>query len=159
QASPGRCETVQLLYDIAHRDGSTQEQERRAQDLGACGDGLRSLAQLARERGELGRAEDLLALGARLRPAVPQRLEQLAEVQVARKELDKAIASVQQAAALAPRSSEPWRRLAGLFDLQGNAAAAAEARRAALRLAPGDLGLRQQVWLGRGEKLLGWSDR
>jgi len=158
-AAPGRCETLQLLAELSRRDGSANEQQKLAQALLACGDGQRGLAQVARERGELGRAEELLSLGVRLRPGVPQRYEQLSEIQAARKELPQAIASVQAAAALAPRSPEPWRRLAGLYELQGDDKAAAEARKAALRLSPGDLALRQQVWLDRGEKLLSWSDR
>src|SRR5207237_10233708 len=36
---------------------------------------------------------------------------------------------------------------------------AADARRAALRLAPGDLQLRQQIALDEGVRLLSWSDR
>jgi tetratricopeptide (TPR) repeat protein len=159
QLAPGRCETLQLLYDLARRDGSAEEQQKLAQDLLPCNDGLRSLANLSRERGELARAEELFALGTRLRPAVPQRFELLSEVQAARKRLPDAIASMKTAAGLSPRSAEPWRRLASLYELSGDGKAAAESRQTALRLSPGDLPLRQQVWLDRGEKLLAWSDR
>src|SRR5471032_2980782 len=91
-AAPGRCETLQLLAELSRRDGSASEQQKLAQALLACGDGQRGLAQVARERGELGRAEELLSLGVRLRPGVPQRYEQLSEIQAARKELPQAIA-------------------------------------------------------------------
>jgi hypothetical protein len=159
QAAPGRCETVQLLYELARRDGSAADAHKYAEQYLPCGEGLRPLAALSRERGDLSRAEQLLALAVRLRPASAQRLEQLAEVQTSRKELTQAIATNQAAAALAPRSADPWRRLGGLYELQGDERSATEARKAALRRAPGDLALRQQVWLAAGQKLLGWSDR
>jgi hypothetical protein len=158
-AAPGRCETLELLFDLAHRESSAAEQQKIAQQMVPCPDGLRTYSQLLRERGELAKAEELYTLGVRLRPALPQRYQQLAEVQGARKELPKALASMQAAAALTPRSAEPWRRLSALYELQGDSKAAAEARKAALRLAPGDLPLRQQVALDGGAKLLAWSDR
>ena len=158
-ADPGRCDSVQLLYDLARRDGALADQQRLSGSLLACPDGLSTAATLARERGELLRAEELYARSAALRPALPNRLEQLAEVQEARKELDAAEQSLRKAAQLAPRSSEPLRRLAGFQELFGNARGATGTRAQALLLAPGDLNLRQQVSLDRHEKLLGWSDR
>jgi hypothetical protein len=104
-------------------------------------------------------AEELWRLWAALRPAQPARLEQLAEVQAARKQVPSAVASVRAAAALAPRSPEPQRRLAGLLELLGETKGAQEARRAALRLAPADLQLRQQLALDEGARLLSWTDR
>ncbi|HEY2027749.1 MAG TPA: hypothetical protein VGH20_00955 [Myxococcales bacterium] len=158
-AAPGRCETLQLLSDIARRDGTAAEQEELAQELLPCPDGLRGLIGLARDRGDLARAEELEAQAVKLHPSVPQRYQELAEVQAARKRLPEAVTALQVAVQLAPRSADPWRRLAGVYELAGDGKAATEARSAALRLSPGDLPLRQQLSLERGEKLLGWSDR
>src|SRR5207253_1081636 len=96
---------------------------------------------------------------AAFRPAQPSRLEQLADVQSARKENRAAVASLRAASALVPLSPEPLRRLGGALELLGESKAAADARRAALRLAPGDLQLRQQIALDEGVRLLSWSDR
>jgi hypothetical protein len=159
EAAPGRCETLQLLSDVVHRDGTAAEKEKLAQELLPCGDGLRGLIGLARERGDLARAEELEEQAVKLRPSTPQRYEQLAEVQTARRRLPEAVASLQTAARLTPRSADPWRRLAGVYELAGDGTGSSEARKAALRLAPGDLALREQVSLERGEKLLSWSDR
>jgi tetratricopeptide (TPR) repeat protein len=159
KAGPGRCETLQLLLEIARRDGSLADQQRFTDALTPCPDGLATQAHLARDRGHLMAAEELWRLSAALRPAQPARLEQLAEVQAARKQVPSAVASVRAAAALAPRSPEPQRRLAGLLELLGETKGAQEARRAALRLAPADLQLRQQLALDEGARLLSWTDR
>ncbi len=159
QAGPGRCDTLQLLADLARRDGSPADQKRWTEALLPCQDGLPSAAQLARERGDLARAEELLRLSAALRPAQPARLELLAEVQAARKQVPSAVASVRAAAALSPRNPEPLRRLAGFLELLGETKGATDARKAALRLAPGDLQLRQQLALDEGARLLSWTDR
>ena len=159
QAGPGRCDTLQLLADLARRDGSLDDQKRWTEALLPCADGPTAAAQLARDRDDPVRAEELLRLSAALRPAQPGRLEQLADVQAARKQVPSAVASVRAAAALAPLSPEPLRRLAGFLELLGETKGATEARRAALRLAPGDLQLRQQLALDQGAKLLSWTDR
>src|SRR5207302_3093739 len=104
---------------------------------------------------DLDRAEAAL----RAEQAQPSRLEQLADVQSARKENRAAVASLRAASALVPLSPEPLRRLGGALELLGESKAAADARRAALRLAPGDLQLRQQIALDEGVRLLSWSDR
>ena len=159
KAVPGRCDSLQVLLDLSRRGGPAADQRKYAEALVSCNDGLATAAQAARSRGDLARAEQLLTLAAALRPGQPSRLQQLAEVQVARKQMPAAVASLRAAAALTPRSAEPLRRLAGVLELQGESKAAVEARRAALRLAPGDLQLRQQVALDEGVRLLSWSDR
>ena len=159
QAGPGRCDTLQLLADLARRDGSPDDQKRRTEALIPCLDGLPAAALLARDRGDLLRAEELLRLSAALRPAQPARLELLAEVQAARKQVPSAVTSVRAAAALSPRNPEPLRRLAGFLELLGETKGATDARKAALRLTPGDLQLRQQLALDEGAKLLSWTDR
>jgi hypothetical protein len=159
QAVPGRCDTLQLLLDLSRRGGSLSDQRKHGEALLGCADGVPAAAQVARTRGDLARAEQLLRLAAAQRPAQPGRLEQLSEVQSARKELAAAVASIRGAATLAPRSAEPLRRLANALELLGEAKAAAEARNAALRLAPGDLQVRQQIALDGGRRLLSWSDR
>ena len=159
EAGPGRCDTLQLLADLARRDGSIEDQKRWTEALLPCLDGLSAAAQLARDRGDLARAEELLRLSAALRPSQPGRLELLSEVQAARKQVPSAVASVRAAAALSPRSPEPLRRLAGFLELLGETRGATDARTAALRLAPGDLQLRQQLALDEGAKLLSWTDR
>src|SRR5207253_3668697 len=159
KAALGRCDTLQLLADLSRRDGSLADQKRYAEALAPCPDGLGVAAQMARDRGELAKAEQLLKLFAALRPPQPARLEQLAELEAARNQVPSAVASVRAAAALAPRSPEPLRRLAGLLEVLGEKKAAVDARRAALALAPGDLGLRQLVALDEGVKLLSWTER
>ena len=159
KAGPGRCDTLQLLLDLARRDGSLADQRRYTDALTPCADGLTTQALFARGRGELARAEELLRLAVSLRPAQPSRLEQLSEVQAALDEIPLAVASVRAAAALTSRSPEPERRLAGLLELLGEKKGAQEARKAALRLAPGDLQLRQQLALDEGVRLLSWTDR
>jgi len=159
RAAPGRCDTLQLLADLSRRNGSIAAQQRAAEALLPCEGGLPTLAQSLRDRGQLARAEELLKLSAALRPAVPSRLEQLAELQVSRTELPAAVASARQAVALSPRSPEPLRRLAGILELEGESKAATESRKAALRLGPGDLGVRQQVALDEGVRLMAWTDR
>lgn len=159
EAAPGRCDALQLLAELSHRGGSLAERRRAAEAVLVCSDGIATLVQSLREHGELQRAEELLKLSAALRPAVPSRLEQLAELQAARKELPAAVASARKAAALSPRSPEPLRRLAGILELEGEARAATQTREAALRLAPGDLGVREQVALDEGTRLLAWTDR
>src|SRR6266478_5366723 len=159
RAAPGRCDTLQLLVDLSRRGGPAADQRKYAEALLGCNDGLATAAQAARNRGDLARAESLFKLSAALRPAQPSRLEQLADVQTALKELPSAVASLRAAAALAPRSAEPPRRLAGALELLGESRAATDARRVALRLAPGDLQLRQQIALDEGGRLMPWSDR
>ena len=159
RSAPGRCETLQLLADLSRRGGPAADQRKYAEMLLGCTDGLSTAAQAARSRGDLARAESLFKLSAALRPAQPSRLEQLADVQTARKELPSAVASLRAAAALAPRSAEPPRRLAGALELLGESKAATDARRVALRLAPGDLQLRQQVGLDEGVRLMPWTER
>ncbi|MFN2549686.1 MAG: hypothetical protein ABR567_19865 [Myxococcales bacterium] len=159
KAAPGRCDTLQLLNDLSRRDGSLADQKRYAEALVPCQDGVAIAAQMARDRGELAKAGELLDLAVALRPAQPARLEQLADLEAARNHVPSAVASVRKAAALAPRSAEPLRRLAGLLELLGETKGASEARRAALRLAPGDLQLRQQFALDEGAHLLSWTDR
>ena len=159
RAAPGRCDTLQLLLDLSRRGGSLSDQRAYAEGLVGCPDGVASAAQAARSRGDLARAEELLKTAAALRPAQPSRLEQLADLQSARKETRAAVASLRAASALVPRSPEPLRRLGGALELLGDSKAAADARRAALRLAPGELQLRQQIALDEGVRLLAWSDR
>jgi cellulose synthase operon protein C len=159
QASPGRCDSLHVLFQLSRRDSSLGEERKYADLLTACNDGLVTAAQVARDRGDLARAEELLALSSALRPADPARLEQLADVQSARKQGAAAAASLRAAAALAPRAADPLRRLGGVLELLGESRAATDARKAALRLAPGDLQVRQQVALDQGTRLLAWSDR
>lgn len=157
--APDRCDALQLLYDLARREGGLAEQARLADGVLACSDGLSTVAAFARDRGDLARAEELFARSAKLRPAVPARLIALAEVQLSRKQGDAALDSLRRAVALAPRSAEPLRRLAGVLETLGQAAAARAAREAALALSPGDLQLRLQLALDQGQRLMAWSDR
>ena len=158
-AAPGRCDTLQLLHELAQRGGPLADRQRTAEALLPCPDGIGALVQSLRDRGELTRAEELLRRAVALRPSAPLRLEQLAEMQVARKELPEAVASMRLSVQLSPRGAEPLRRLAGVLELEGESRAATEARRAALRLAPGDLGVRQQISLDDGERVMAWSER
>ena len=50
-AAPGRCETLDVLFELAHREGSASEQQKLAQEMLPCAEGLRTLSQLLRERG------------------------------------------------------------------------------------------------------------
>ncbi|HEX9577274.1 MAG TPA: hypothetical protein VF993_05940, partial [Myxococcales bacterium] len=157
--APGRCDLLQLAFELARRDGALADQRRLAESMLVCPDALPTVAQFLRDRGDLPRAEELLARWSAMRPSAPARLEQLAEVQSARKEYPRAIASVRAASALAPRSAEPLRRLAGLLELSGDMAGATEARRRALSLSPGELLLRNQLALDEKQKLMSWTDR
>ena len=159
KAIPGRCDTLDVLFQLSRRDSSLADERKYADLLVTCNEGLSGAAQVARDRGDLARAEDLLRLAAALRPAQPARFELLADVQSARKEGAAAAASLRTASALAPRAPNPLRRLGGVLELMGEAKAATDARVAALRLAPGDLQVRQQVALDQGTRLLAWSDR
>ena len=154
-----RCDAVALLYDFARREGGLAEQSRLADSLVTCPDGLSTKGSLARDRGDLVQAEELFARYARLRPAVPARLLALAEVQMSRKQADAALATLRRTAALAPRSSEPVRRLAGALESLGHPGEARAARERALQLSPGDLQLRQQLALDAKTPLMPWSDR
>ena len=156
---PTRCDARQLLFDYAQRDGGLVDRNRFAADLAPCNEGPGVQVRLARERGDLARAEELLKALAALRPAQPGRLESLAEVQQARQEWPAAIASLRAAAALAPRNAEPLRRLAGVLELSGDLPGAKAARLQALSLSPGDLSLRHALALDEHQPLLGWSDR
>jgi len=159
RADPGRCDARTLRYELARREGSLSDQKEAAEGLLPCGDGASTLAGLLRNRRDLPRAEKLLAALAAAHPAQPQRLHALAEVQGARKETDAAVRTLRQAAALAPRSADPLRRLAGALEAGGDARAAEQERVRALALAPGDLSLRRQLALSRGEDVLRWADR
>ena len=154
-----RCDATASLLEFARREGSLAEQRRLAEQSLGCVEQRGSLVSLLRERGELAAAETLLAKIARQRPASPQRLEQLAEVQAAQQKLGAAVETLRAAARLCPRSAEPLRRLASWLDAKGDAAAAAEAREQVLRLQPGDLQLRRQLAFLHGERLMAWSDR
>jgi hypothetical protein len=154
-----RCDATALLYDFARREGGLAEQSRLADSLVTCPDGLSTKASLARDRGDLPQAEELFSRYARLRPAVPARLLALAEVQLSRKQADATLATLRRAAALAPRSAEPVRRLAGALESLGHPDEARAARERALQLSPGDLQLRQQLALDRKVPLMPWSDR
>ena len=159
RADPGRCDARTLRYELARREGSLSDQKEAAEGLLPCGDGASTLAGLSRNRRDLPRAEKLLAVLAAAHPAQPQRLHALAEVQGARKETDAAVRTLRQSAALAPRSADPLRRLAGALEAGGDARAAEQERLRALALAPGDLSLRRQLALSRGEDVLRWADR
>lgn len=159
RSAEGRCDALQLALDLSRRGAALAEQRRAAEAVLPCADGVGTLAQSLRDRGELARAEELLKLASALRPASAPRLERLADVQAARKDLPAAVASIRRAIALSPRDPDPLRRLAGLLELEGEGKAATEARRAALQLAPGDLGIRQQVALDEGARVLAWTDR
>jgi len=159
RTDPGRCDARSLRYELARRDGSLPDQRKAAEGLLACGDGASTLAGLLRDRRDLPRAEELLALLAAAHPAQPSRLHALAEVQGARNEAGAAARSLRLAATLAPRSADPLRRLAGLLEASGDPRGADEVRARALALAPGDLGLRRQLALSRGEDVMSWSDR
>jgi tetratricopeptide (TPR) repeat protein len=159
RVDPGRCDARTLLYELARRDGSSAEQLRLAERLRPCGDGASTLATLLRDRGDLRRAEELLTRLASARPAQAARLHALAELQAARDHTDAALRTLRQAAALAPRSPDPLRRLAGLLEASGDARRADEVRSQALALAPGDLALRRQVALSRGEEVMPWAER
>ena len=154
-----RCDATSALLEFARREGSLAEQRRLAEQSLGCVDQRSSLFSLLRERGELAAAEALLTKNAALRPASPQRLEQVAEVQAARRQLDAAVETLRAAALLSPRSPEPLRRLASWLDAKGDPQGAEEARVEALRRQPGDLQLRRQLAFLRGESLLAWSDR
>jgi len=159
QASPTRCDARQLLFDYAQRDGGVAERARLADELAPCNDGLGVQVRLLRERGDLEKAEVLLGQLAARRPAQPARLEALAEVQQARQEFAAAAESLRRASALSPRSVEPLRRLAGVLELSGKAKDANLVRAEALKLAPGDLSLRQTLARDAHQDLLGWADR
>jgi cellulose synthase operon protein C len=159
RVDPGRCDARTLRYELARREGSLSDQLKAAEGLLPCGDGASTLAGLLRDRRDLSRAEELLALLAAAHPAQPPRLHALADVQGARKEVAAAARTLRRAAALAPRSADPLRRLAGVLEASGDARGADEARARAQALAPGDLALRRQLALSRGEHVLGWADR
>ena len=159
RADPGRCDARSLRYELARRDGSLPDQRRAAEALLSCGDGASTWANLLRDRRELRRAEEVLAMLAAAHPAQPARLHALAEVQAARNESAAAVRTLNTAAGLSPRSADPLRRLAGLLEASGDARGADEVRVRAVSLAPGDLGLRRQLALSRGEDVLAWSDR
>ena len=78
---------------------------------------------------------------------------------VAQRRFADAGRTLKAAEALAPRSANPLRRLAGVLDLAGDRAGAEQVRSAALLRAPGDLQLRRQLAAGRGETLLSWAAR
>jgi tetratricopeptide (TPR) repeat protein len=156
---PGRCDARSFVYQMARREGSLADQDRFAERLIGCPDGAQTVASLSRERGRLDRSEALLAALARSRPAQASRWFSLAEVQAARKEIEAAKGSLEKAAAIAPRSPEPLRRLAGVLEGNGEDELATNARVRALALSPGDLQLRRQIALTRGAPVLAWSDR
>ena len=159
RTDPGRCDARSLRYELSRRDGSVPDQRKAAEALLPCGDGASTLAGLLRDRRDLARAEELFAVLAAAHPAQPPRLHALAEIQGARNETAAAVRTLQKAAALAPRSADPLRRLAGVFEASGDAKAADQTRARALALAPGDLALRRQLALSRGEDVLRWADR
>jgi len=159
RADPGRCDARSLRYELARRDGSIPDQRKAAEGLLPCGDGASTLAGLLRDRRDLARAEELFALLAAAHPGQPARLHALAEIQGARNEVAAAVRTLEKASALAPRSADPVRRLAGLLEASGNARAADEARARAVALAPGDLALRRQLAQSRGEDVMRWADR
>ena len=159
RADPGRCDARSLRYELARRDGGLPDQQKAAEGLLSCGDGASTLAGLLRDRRNLQRAEELLALLTAAHPAQPSRLHALAEVQGARKEVGAAVRTLRLAAALVPRSADPLRRLAGLLEASGDARGADEVRARAVALAPGDLGLRRQIALSHGENVMSWADR
>ena len=159
RSDPGRCDARSLRYELARRDGSLPDQRKAAEGLLSCGDGASTLAGLLRDRRDLARAEELFALLASAHPAQPARLHALAEIQGARNEAGAAVRTLQRAAALAPRSADPLRRLAGVLEASGDARAADKTRVRAMALAPGDLALRRQLALSRGEDVMRWADR
>ncbi len=159
QRDGGRCDALGLSQELSRREGSLVEQMRLADALVECPDLRPALPMMLRERGDLPAAEALLARFAAQRPAQPQRLAQLAELQAARGNIGQAVETLRHAVDLAPRASDPWRQIAAFLDLAGDAKGALEARTMALSRLPGDLQLRHQVALARGEKLMAWSDR
>ena len=158
-AGDDRCDARRLALDLARREGGLDEQLRLAESMQRCEGGRTTLAFMLRDRGELSRAQELFALAAEEQPAQPGRLEQLADVQIAQRRFPEAEQTLRAASALAPRAAEPLRRLAGIFDLAGDKAAATASRAEALLRAPGDLQLRRQLAASRDEKLMAWSDR
>jgi tetratricopeptide (TPR) repeat protein len=154
-----RCDARQFAFELLRREGGLAEQRKSAEALQRCEGGAAVLAGMLRDRGELSELERLLEFQVTARPAQPGRLEQLAEVLVAQRRFADAGRALKAAEALAPRSANPLRRLAGVLDLAGDRAGADQVRSAALLRAPGDLQLRRQLAAGRGEKLLSWAAR
>jgi tetratricopeptide (TPR) repeat protein len=155
----GRCDGLGMAQELSKREGSLADQKSLSEALLVCPEQRGVLPTQLRERGDLAGSEAMLAKFVALRPAQPQRLAQLAEAQATRGNLQQAIATLQRAVELAPRASDPWRQIAAWRDLSGDKKGALEARQVALARLPGDILLRRQIALARGEKLMGWSDR
>jgi len=155
----GRCDALGLAQELSRREGSLADQKALTDALVACPEQRGALPQLLRDRGDLAGAEAILEKMAAMRPAQPQRIAQLAELQAARGEVARAIETLRRAVAVSPRASDPWRHIAAWLDLSGDAKGALAAREEALARLPADLQLRRQIALARGTHLMSWSDR
>lgn len=158
-ADPGRCEALDVRFDLARRNDDVARADALSQELLACPGGLAARMSLLRDR---SRYDDALVLAerqvARATLSVNAR-RTLSDIHVARGDLPAAIATLEPVDTLFPRRTDVLPRLADLNDLAGNAEKASELRRRALANDGGQLGLARAVASESSGEVLGWAAR
>lgn len=148
------CDALALEYEQAsHRDAVARADEA-VRALAACRGGQERLAAHLRARGDARGAAAALAPVVRLRPAAIDSALDRAAALVAAGDVRSAAGDVEALAAIWPRSTRVWKRLADLRELAGDAAGARTARERALALDGADLRLRRDLALDDGPEVL-----
>ncbi len=142
---PGRCASLELLFDLAQRIDAAADVERAAREGARCPGGRARLVRHLVERGALGEAELLSSRRAKLPLGRPEAALLHAEVQLARGDAAGAARTIEALEARFPLSASLPRRSAELLDRAGDVAAARAARGRVLRLEGADLATRRAL--------------
>jgi len=155
KALGGYCEALQLEYDLARRRDAVAESDALLEATAHCPGALSRAAEQLRQRGDLaGAAKAWEALLAR-DESQAQVAVALAQIYVAQKRHDEAIALLGRLRAQWPRNDRLARELADVFEAAGRAKDALAVREEVLLLDGDDLALRRSVERAKtGKELL-----
>lgn len=140
-----RLERARLLLRLGRRQAAIDEYQALLGELPYHPEGLRRLAELRLEAGDLSDAERLLSSRLESWPVDGAAWLQLAEVRRRRGDPNGARAALQEAQRLSPESSAPWERRGALAYEAGDASAAVKEWKRAVELNPENESLANRV--------------
>jgi tetratricopeptide (TPR) repeat protein len=153
--SPGHCDALALLYDLARRREAAQAADEYVEKLQGCPGALGRQAEHARWRGRTERAIRLQEALYAQDPSQLGSLHALVALYVSARRFDDALARLEEALKAWPRSGDLLKRMADVHEFAGRRDTALRLRERALAFSGGDLALRRAVHRARtGRELL-----
>ena len=158
-ADPGRCDAMQLLFDLARSEDDLSRADELVRRLaGACGSRSALLGHL-RSRGDAKGAVQLARALVAAQPSAVAPRTTLADALTAAGDSKGAADVLREALALAPRAAFLHRQLADALEHSGDAPGAKAERERVVALDGGNLRLAHALLHDAGAEPLAWAKR